>query len=177
MSGLHRRGEKEEGRWGIRSWREECRLTSHAVVHTDELLPPQQGEGARGDRDALQRRPHSGAFCVADAVDVGDGDAGLAHGLLYEADDPSAVMPCRVLGQETLARRGDVGVAEVREDDGRLRRVRMLDDSNAELIGAAFEADGDHLGLAGWFIFCLNCLKGALLDIPMMSWAYDFLFT
>lgn len=93
-----------------------------AVVYADERLVPEEGAGAGGEGDGLERGAHAGAFGVAYAVEVGDFDAGLADGLFDEADDPGAVVEGRLFREETLARWGIVGVSEVCEDDGRLGR-------------------------------------------------------
>lgn len=128
------------------------------MIHIDQILAPQQCQRPRHDRNALQRRPHAGPPCVADAADVVDADACLPHRLLHQPDDPCSVMLGGDLGQKSFAGWRVVGVAEVAEDDGRGGRSFIgtggrvevgwweFDDAYAELVGAAFEADGYHCG-------------------------------
>lgn len=60
----------------------------------------------------------------------------------------AAVVECGVFGEEATAGWGVVGVSEVGEDDCcvvfRFQGVRVVDDADAEFVGAAFESDGIH---------------------------------
>src|SRR5690348_12522366 len=92
-------------------------LTSHAMIDSYHRLPPEQTDCPRCKRDALQRCAHAWPLCVTYAVDILNLDAGLAHSLLYQPDDPCSVVYCCVFGEEAFAWRGDIGVPKVCEDD------------------------------------------------------------
>lgn len=111
-----------------------------AVVHAHEGLAPEQGERARGDGDALQRRPHARPPGVADAAQLGGRDACRAQRRPRDPREERAVVLRRVLGQEPRPRRRDEGVADVGEDRGPARRQVVRYDADAELVGAAFAA-------------------------------------
>lgn len=75
---------------------------------------------------------------------------GLGEGALDEADDPGAVVEGGVFGEEAGARGRDVGVSQVGEDvDGSGGGGVVLDYAYAELVGGAFEAEGDGHGQDG----------------------------
>lgn len=76
----------------------------------------------------------------ADAVEVGRGEARLGKGLSDETRDVLLVVLCRVVGLETVARRCDVRVSDVGEDDGATCRW-MCNDADTELVGRPFEAE------------------------------------
>jgi len=116
------------------------------VVHAHQWLPPQQTQHPGRNGDALQRGTHARPLGVADAVDIADAHAGLLERLLDQPDYPLAVVPGRVLGQEALAGRGDVGVADVGEHLRGAAVVGVQHDAHAQLVGGALEADGDHRG-------------------------------
>lgn len=113
---------------------------SDAVVHADQGLAPEQGEGARGDGDALQRRAHARPLGVADAGQLGGRDARRAQRRPRDLHEERAVVLRRVLGQEPRPRRRDEGVPDVGEDGGLTRRRVVRYDADTELVGAAFAA-------------------------------------
>jgi hypothetical protein len=83
-------------------------------------------------------------FGVADTIDVADGDWGgcALEGVRQYGEGPFLVVDCGVSGEETLAGRGDVCVADIREDVGGPVRA-VEDDADAELVCGALEADRD----------------------------------
>lgn len=61
-----------------------------------------------------------------------------------------AVVQGRVFGEEAFAGGGDKGVTEVGEDAGGAAGGGVLDYADAELVGGAFEAEGEHCD--GWVL-------------------------
>lgn len=132
--------------------------TADAVVYADERLVVHEGEGASDEGDGLEGCAHAGALCEAHDVDVVHRLAGLLEGLGDDLRDPALVVPGRVRGEEALAGRGDVGVADVAEDrdggrvacrglarrGGRVGRRRVEDEADSELVGGSLEAEGEE---------------------------------
>lgn len=95
------------------------------MVDANKLLAPQQTEHARGNGDALQRGAHAGAFGIANAVDIINGNAGFSQGLFHKSDNPGPVMSSRILGKKTFAWRGDECMADIGQDLGGAAPGRM----------------------------------------------------
>lgn len=114
----------------------------HAVIDGDDGLVPELGQDPDGGGTDLKRGPHAGAAGVAEAVEVGGGEGGGFEGGEDEGEDMVEVVACGVAGEEAMAGRGDEGVAGVGEDG-----AVEGDDSDADLVGGALDAEGDELVL------------------------------
>lgn len=88
----------------------------HAVIHPNKGLVPQLRQHSYGGSAYLERGAHAGALGVANAVDVGGGDAGFVKRGAKQAGEILEVMLGRLAGEEAVAGRGDVGGARVCED-------------------------------------------------------------
>jgi hypothetical protein len=51
-----------------------------------------------------------------------------------------------ILGQEAFAGRGDIGMPQVRKNDGRSVGTWMRDDADTYLVGTAFQSYRNHGG-------------------------------
>ena len=105
-----------------------------AVVDRHEWLPPEEGERAGGRGGDLERAAHAGAFRVADAGEVGGGDAGVGERGAEEREEVHEVVLRGLAGKEAVARRGHVGMARVGED-----LAREGDHADADLVGRGLQ--------------------------------------
>lgn len=68
----------------------------------------------------------------------------FSESFFHEFYNPRAVVFCRIFGEKTLSRRGDIGVTDVGEDLRGAAILGMQHNAHAQFVGGAFEADGDH---------------------------------
>lgn len=114
------------------------------MVHSHQGFLPEQTQHARGHRHALKRGTHAGPLGETDAVDIIGGNSGFPEGSLDQSDYPGAMMSGGILGEKSLARRRDIGMPDIGEDLRGAAIIGMQHDAHAELVGGAFQTDGEH---------------------------------
>lgn len=111
---------------------------SHAVVHSHDGLVPEARQDPDGEGADLERGPHAGPAGVAEAVEVGGGDAGGLEGGVDQGEEVVEVVVGGLPREEAVAGGSDVGVAGVGEDG-----AVEGDDADADLVGGALDPQGD----------------------------------
>lgn len=114
------------------------------MVDSHQGLLPEETQHSRGHRHAGERGTHAGSLGETDAVDITGGDPGFAEGSLDQSHDPGAMVSGGILGEKALAGRRDVGMSNIGEDLRGAAIIGMQHDAHAELVGGAFQTDGEH---------------------------------
>lgn len=114
------------------------------MIDTNKRFPPKQAERPGGQRNALKRWTHSWPLGVAYTIYISYFDISLPHSLLDQPHNPCAVVDCGIFGEESGSGRGNVGMAEVSEDNRGFVRTWVGYQADTDFVGAAFETESNH---------------------------------